>query len=76
MHRHALLLSAALALAAPSAASAMQDTAAAPSASARVDAQASAHQAAPGGIRVAIILQRKPAKQKGKQAANGSRAEA
>jgi len=66
MHRHALVLSVMLAFAVPSAASAAQSPAAATVASAHAVAPATAHQAAPGYTRVAIILQRKPAKKSGK----------
>jgi hypothetical protein len=55
-----------LAFAVPSAASAMQGDAAATAGSARVAAPATAHQAAAVDTRVAIILQRKPAKKSGK----------
>ncbi len=66
MHRQVVLLSAALALAGTSAAWAMHDPAAAPGASARAAAQATAHQVGAADVRIAIILQRKPAKQNGK----------
>jgi len=66
MHRHTLLLSAMLALAVPSAASATQGDAAAMVTSARAGASASAYRDAPADMRVAIILQRKPAKKGGK----------
>lgn len=66
MHRHALALSVMLACALPSAASATQGPAAATAASARAVAPTTAHRAGPVDTRVAIILQRKPAKKSGK----------
>ena len=65
MQRQALLLAAMLALAGPSAASATQGDAGATAASARAAAPEAAHQAAAVDTRVAIILQRKPAKKSG-----------
>ena len=66
MQRQALLLFAILALAVPSAASATQSDAAATAAPARAAAPATTNQAAAVDTRVAIILQRKPAKKSGK----------
>lgn len=66
MHRHALVLSAMLALAVPCAASATQGPVATTAVPAHVIAPIAVHQAGPADTRVAIILQRKPAKKSGK----------
>ena len=66
MHRHTLLLSVTLALAMPAAVSAMQSPASGAGARPQAVAQTTTQQAGPADMRVAIILQRKPAKKSGK----------
>jgi hypothetical protein len=66
MQRHAVLLTAMLVLALPSAASATQGAAGATATPAHAVAPPTAHQTAPADTRVAIILQRKPTKKSGR----------